>query len=250
MRRPFALRAEIVEHLRESGAEELAPDAVDEDARGQRILRRRPASSPDRAAWRAGRRCRACRGSRGWRAARSRRTRPSSCRAPESRVSARRRPPRTPSRAGWQCRTARQPARSFATSASSDCASGAAHWKCAATAVFCASVRLSSAISQRAAVRRPESPCPSPPSGHENSLGESASRKRPMVARRNSESCRMRTVSTVSAAVSSGCGEAQREIGLGGLVVRVDGPAGLRIAIDRARRQDIRWPDCSGWTCP
>ena len=33
MRRPFALRAEIVERFREAGAEELAPHAVHEDAR-------------------------------------------------------------------------------------------------------------------------------------------------------------------------------------------------------------------------
>ena len=63
VRRPFALRSEIVEHLRQPGAEELAPGAIDERARGQRIVARRPASSPDRAASRARRSCRACRGS-------------------------------------------------------------------------------------------------------------------------------------------------------------------------------------------
>ena len=40
MRRPLALRAEIVERLRQPGAEELAPRAVDEHARGQRIVAR------------------------------------------------------------------------------------------------------------------------------------------------------------------------------------------------------------------
>ena len=40
VRRPFALRAEIVEHLRQPGPEELAPRAVDERARGERIVAR------------------------------------------------------------------------------------------------------------------------------------------------------------------------------------------------------------------
>ena len=39
VRRPFALRAEIVERLGKADAEELPPHAIDEDARGERIAR-------------------------------------------------------------------------------------------------------------------------------------------------------------------------------------------------------------------
>src|SRR6267143_5669240 len=41
MRGPFTLRAEIVERFRQSGPEELAPGAVDECARGERVVTRR-----------------------------------------------------------------------------------------------------------------------------------------------------------------------------------------------------------------
>ena len=37
---PFALRAEILQNLGKAGPEELAPQAVDKSARGERILRR------------------------------------------------------------------------------------------------------------------------------------------------------------------------------------------------------------------
>ena len=75
MRRPLALRAEIVQHLRKAGAEELAPHAVGVHARGQRIVgRHQPVRQIQPG--RRGRRCRACRGSRGSRAARCRRFRP------------------------------------------------------------------------------------------------------------------------------------------------------------------------------
>ena len=40
MRRPFALRAQVVQHFRNARAEELTPKAIHIDARGQRILRR------------------------------------------------------------------------------------------------------------------------------------------------------------------------------------------------------------------
>ena len=82
MRRPFALRAEIVQSLARP---------VPKNWRHMRFTKRarsadsqsKPASSPDPAAWRAGRRYPACRGTPERRAARFRLVRPSSWRAAE-----------------------------------------------------------------------------------------------------------------------------------------------------------------------
>ena len=71
----------------------------------------------------------------------------------------------------------------FATSITSGRASGEAHWKCPATAVFCSGVRWSSAT--RRALRTASGiSLPFSGPGHEYSPDESATRNRPMVARR------------------------------------------------------------------
>ena len=49
----LALRAEVFAGLDEAAAEELLPEAVDGDARGERVLPARPASGPAPAGWAA-----------------------------------------------------------------------------------------------------------------------------------------------------------------------------------------------------
>ena len=136
--------------LRESGAEELPPQAVDEDARGQRIVRRdQPVGQIEpRGAAAAGVEL-AEEGGDG-RLARSRPIRPSSCRARRMRVSAGVVASATPPRAGSQLRAGAAASSQPRQFGSIGLASGAAHSKCAATAVFCASVRFGSSHAQGA----------------------------------------------------------------------------------------------------
>ena len=114
--------------------------------------------------------------------------------------------------------------------------SGEAHWKCAA-------MRLRSSASACACLRRMRRalstcsgislPC-SRDAGQEYSPAESARRKRPMVARRKSDSCCSRTVMTESASVCTGSVNRSARTTLVILVVGGDGPSGLGIAIDGA----------------
>ena len=121
----------------------------------------------------------------------------------------------------------------------SACASGAAHWKCAATAAFCASVRLSSATRS---ARSTASGISLPFLGRRPR--EFARRKRqPEAADGGAAKFGILPDAHGEHGVGGGLQrlrEAQRQIRLGGFVVRVDRPAGLRIAIDRARRQVFR----------
>ena len=144
MRRPFALRAEIVEHLRKSRAEELAPEAVHGDARGQRILRtHQPVARSSRVARRP--------------PVSSLPRKPGTARLHDLAGIVHPVAARQNARLGGRDRLGDHHARDGAVEhrrsllalrhvRASDCASGAAHWKCAATAAFCASVRLSSAM--------------------------------------------------------------------------------------------------------
>ena len=227
-----------------------APDAIHEDARGQRILCATPASSPDRAASRGARRCRACRGSRESRAARSRPNRPSSFRAPESASRRASTASVTTTRgiALLQQRRGLLPLRRAPPR--SACASGDAHWKCAAIAAFCAVGALLFRHAAARAAPRPESLCPSRPSATSTrSPRAPAGTVRAWRAGiRNPAGCaRSSPYPPRSPAAARSAAPAYA---LRGFVIRVDRPAGLRIAVDRARRQILRCLDCSDSTCP
>ena len=248
MRRPFALRAEIVQHLRESGAEELrarggsrrrarsadSPASTSQFARSSRVARRPPVSSLPRKPGTAG--CTI---------------------APESSIQL----PRARMRVSAGVTASDTITRGIAVSSSAAACSQLRRVRhfglrfrrrplevrrdrgllCGGALLFRHAQRAQHGVRNLFALvgRRPR---------------EFARRERQAEA---ADGGAAEFGILLDAHGQHGVGgglqrlrEAQREKRLGGLVVRVDRPAGLRIAVDRAAPADTPVPGCSGWTCP